>query len=167
MTKAPERVQVTQEIIEGSTRADSSHCMIADAIKQQVPDALHVTVDLATIRYTRRGTGRRYVHLTPSVAQLAIVEYDQGRLVEPFDFRIDKPVQIVKSNAKKAKPGGRTGERVGVKSEPTHTKQVATPERGGTNSIPVVIGGHAPPVMRTAAHTRGRRRQFGLRALER
>lgn len=180
------RVQITPEIIETSCRADSSNCMIADAIKQQIPDALHVSVDLQTIRYTRRGTGRRYICLTPTKGQLAIIEFDQGREVEPFALNL-VPMQIVKANlptatkgkspqTRKAKPSDQPeaerrrgalleGETVPMDAEPTRTKQLAMPS-SNAGVIPVIVGGYPPKTMDKAAHAKGRRRKYGLRSLE-
>lgn len=180
------RIEVTAEIVERACRADSSHCMIATAIKEQLPGVQHVAVDLQTIRYTKPGTGRRYIVLTPRAAQLAIIEFDQGRPVEPFSITL-KPAQIVKSN--RQKPIKKTQSRQTVRRtpdqervaaagtviegqqpiketvEPTFTRQLARTD--GPGGIPIVIGGDAPPVMDKASHSRGRRRTFGLRTLER
>jgi hypothetical protein len=190
MAKLP-RVDVTEAIIERACQADSSHCMIAEAIKEQLPDVQHVAVDLQTIRYTRTGTGRRYIVLTPPSAQLAIIEFDQGRAVPPFSVTL-KPAQIVKSNRSKRSASTKASPRkraikepaaseaaasqgailegpalVPESTEPTFTRQLARPEHGGPGSVPTVIGGDAPPLMDKAAHSRGKRRQFGLRSLER
>jgi hypothetical protein len=143
-----------------------------------------------TIRYTRTGTGRRYIILTPAKAQLAIIEFDQGRAVAPFSLTL-KPAQIVKSNrTKKAQPKQAAAKKAAPKkaavseeealngaivegpalvpesTEPTFSRQLARPEDGGPGSVPIVIGGDAPPIMDKAAHARGKRREFGLRALE-
>jgi hypothetical protein len=189
------QIVVSADLIDRACRADSSHCMIADAIKAQIPDAQHVSVDLQTIRYTRPATGRRYLVLTPAKAQLAIIEFDQGRPVAPFSLNL-KPSQIIKSDlrkkvkaaAKKA-PAKRapindtatppindtTAARGAVlegpalvpeSTEPTGRKQLARMKGDGPGSVPLVIGGHAPPVMDKAAHARGKRRQYGLRVLE-
>jgi hypothetical protein len=83
-------VAVSKSQIDDSTRKDSSHCMIAEALKLSVKSAGKpitegtVSVDLQTIRYTDPERGLRYTYLTPRIAQVALVNFDQGRPVEPF-----------------------------------------------------------------------------------
>jgi hypothetical protein len=58
---------------------NSSHCAIAFAIRDAVPHARHISVDLQTIRYTDTKRGVRYCFLTPHVAQQdVIIPFDQG-----------------------------------------------------------------------------------------
>lgn len=78
-------VQVTRQIIEAAKRRDSSHCMIAEAIKLAVPNATSVAVDLQTIRWTDRERNLRYIYLTPRIGQINLVKFDQGdEDIEPF-----------------------------------------------------------------------------------
>lgn len=122
-------VNIDQDIIETAQRRDSSHCMIADAIKAQVPDAASVSVDLATIRWTDRKRGRRYIYLTPPLAQRALVNFDQGIQTEPFSFRLHKAAQITEAGTKasKAKQG------------------VITKSGESAHNVPIVLGGKEPP----------------------
>lgn len=80
------KVRVTEEHIARATRADSRGCMIVDAIKDARPDFRGVMVDLATVRWTNPRTKMRYVCLTPREAGQALVDYDQGRPIEPLEF---------------------------------------------------------------------------------
>jgi hypothetical protein len=80
------RVNVTEPLIDRATQRDSRHCMIAEAIQHAHPEFKNIMVDLATIRWTNPRTKKRYVCLTPEVAARALVEFDQGRAVEPFAF---------------------------------------------------------------------------------
>src|SRR5262249_16706467 len=43
-------VEVMQQHIDQAMEKDSNHCMIAEAIKETLPKATHVSVDLQTIR---------------------------------------------------------------------------------------------------------------------
>ena len=79
-------IKVTQEMIDRAIPADSSHCMIADAVQATLPKAEFVAVDLATIRWSDRKKGLRYTFLTPRGAQWALVQFDQGVKPEPFSF---------------------------------------------------------------------------------
>lgn len=120
------RVHVTQEIIDASTRRDSSHCMIADAIKAAVPEAAYVSVDLATIRFTDLNAGCRYVYLTPRHAQSALLAFDQGKKPEPFTVQLSGAHVLMTGSARKAKAELKQG--------------------WGSKSTPVRVGGVSPPL---------------------
>jgi hypothetical protein len=79
---------------------DSAHCMIADGLKAELPHARAVAVDLATIRYTDKRNGRRYIYLTPPEAQSALLEFDEGFEPEPFDVAAHA-VQIIEPKARR------------------------------------------------------------------
>lgn len=118
-------LKITEEIIAESCRADSSHCMIAEALKVAVPDAQRVTVDLQTIRYTDSKTKQRYVYLTPRRGQEALVSFDQGETVEPFGLYLSTAAQITTAKAR-------------------GTGKIKRPN-GGSNA-PVRVGGTTPPL---------------------
>ncbi len=81
-------IEVTEDLITNAVRADSTSCMIADAIKAQVPGATHVAVDLQSIRWSDPAKGLRYVYLTPTNAQGALVMFDQGLEMEAFTVKL-------------------------------------------------------------------------------
>src|SRR6267154_4598986 len=83
-------VEVSEDVIKLSTQADSSHCMIADAVRKAVPGATGISVDLQTIRFSDPKKRMRYVYLTPRIAQVALVDFDAGQKPEPFTFRLDR-----------------------------------------------------------------------------
>jgi hypothetical protein len=56
-------IPVEQPHIDESMERNSSHCMTALAIKDAIPVATHICVDLQSIRWTRKGL--RYCFLTP------------------------------------------------------------------------------------------------------
>lgn len=158
MTKAgktPTRrlhIPITQEIINNAVQRDSSHCVVADAIKAALPDARRVTVDLQTIRWTMPD-GTRLVYLTPAPQQRQIVNFDQGFVPEPGDMYLDHPIQ-----------------RVPPRERHTVTPKVATvtTKHNGKTKTPTITvdveGGRLPPTG-ALSNTRGRRRTFGLRTL--
>src|SRR5438034_11685730 len=80
-------IAVSQANIEKGINADSRKCVVAEAVKSCIPNATSVAVDLATIRFTDKETGNRYTYMTPSSAQQAIIQFDQGIKPEPFEFR--------------------------------------------------------------------------------
>lgn len=170
LPKAPKlRVEITKELIDTATRRDSNHCMIADAVKNVRSDVSGIAVDLATIRFTDRKKGARFIYLTPRIAQAALVNFDQGNPPEPFSFVL-RGGQVTRS--------GRTWR--------SHEKREATPaqkeaaakaqntrlgrtrlRKAGTGNVPERVGGYAPPLQRTKDNLPfSRRRAFGLRALE-
>jgi hypothetical protein len=94
-------IAVRQQHLDAALRANSSHCAIAMAIKDAVPDAKHIAVDLQTIRWTNPKRGVRYCFLTPAVAQHSvIIPFDQGETCKPVTFRM-KPAFVVRMGAKR------------------------------------------------------------------
>jgi hypothetical protein len=80
-------IEVTPDLVERATKRDSQHCMIAEAIKRKDPQRYtQVYVDLQTIRWSDRKTGKRYTALTPTVAAKLLVDFDQGKPLEPVAF---------------------------------------------------------------------------------
>ena len=94
------RLDITQDLIDEATRQDSGHCVIADAIKSLVKGASNVSVDLATIRWTDREAGVRYVYLTPIPAQQLLLSFDYGMPIEPQQIRMGFAAQVVEVTAK-------------------------------------------------------------------
>lgn len=152
-------IKIDREIIEAAKRRDSSHCMIAEAIKAAVPDAKSVSVDLASIRWTDPKRGLRYTYLTPRTAQLELIRFDQGdETIEPFSFHL-RGAMVTASKMKKA----------GAEKLPT---KATLGERSGTHKgeVPERIGGKTPPIGPLSNHSKvrvGLRREFGLRRLSR
>lgn len=106
-------IEVTEADIEQAVPKDSGHCAIADAIARQIPGAANVTVDLQTIRWSDRDKGKRYVYLTPRVAQILLLDFDRGDRdrCEPLTFRLIEPVQVVPIRGKN--PETRNKEQAG------------------------------------------------------
>jgi hypothetical protein len=82
------KIQVTAENIERACKADSRHCMIADAISTQLPGVRNISVDMMNIRWSDPSTGWRYIYMTPKAAQYALIDYDMGLPIEPFSFQV-------------------------------------------------------------------------------
>lgn len=104
-------VNVTGPLIERATQRDSRHCMIAEAIQAENPHFKNISVDLSTIRWTNPRTRKRYIALTPEPAAAALVEFDQGRTVEPFTFPVETiqstPVLVAVETTAEAQADGR------------------------------------------------------------
>jgi hypothetical protein len=94
-------IPVLDRHLAAAMRANSSHCAIAMAIKDAIPDARMIAVDLQTIRGSNPKRGVRYVFLTPHVAQQdVIIPFDQGEECKPVTFRM-KPAWITRIGAKR------------------------------------------------------------------
>jgi hypothetical protein len=172
-------IPVTREVIERAERRDSSHCMIAEAIREAVPGATAIAVDLQSIRWSDPVLRLRYVYMTPPVCQVALVSFDQGLHTNPFSFTLAR-AQILPMGP----PGEREARRQRALARGAPAKQTppAMPPAAaggapgstkvfvagrGMNQVPHVVGGKAPP---TGALTntvyKGKRRAFGVRTLK-
>lgn len=129
-------VNVTQELIDRAEKRDSSHCMIADAVRAALPEAKSVSVDLVTIRFTDPAKNQRYIYLTPLTAQQALVDLDQGRHNEPFKFVLGKAVQVMEAGGRAGPDGKRT-------KNPRRTVQGVV--GGSGRNQPTKLGGDYPP----------------------
>lgn len=99
MTNAKEplrsiRLHVDQHHIDNAEVKNSHHCMIADALREAIPEARFISVDLQSIRfsvfdetrYREERVGIRYFYFTPTIAQVALLKFDQGKKLRAFEF---------------------------------------------------------------------------------
>jgi hypothetical protein len=77
---------VSDTVIASAKTGASSHCAIAQGVGASIPGVSHITVDIATIRFTI-GEKRMYYH-TPSAVQRFILAFDNGEDVKPFTFTL-------------------------------------------------------------------------------
>jgi hypothetical protein len=170
-------IAVLQKHIDEAMRANSSHCAIAFAIRDAIPDATFVAVDLQTIRWSNPKRGVRYCFLTPTIAQHdVIIPFDQGEECKPVTFKM-KPAFITRIGAKRnhtpdADQLKGTGLKV-AEEEPSRPlipyagkekperKRRAISATKPDGSIPVTLGGRMPPRSVLA------RREYGLRQVRR
>jgi hypothetical protein len=139
--------------------------MIAEAVKSAYPMARGIAVDLATIRFSDREKGLRYTYMTPRIAQSALVNFDQKRKPEPFQFLL-RGAQVTKSGRDKQE--SRKGRSHAQREA---TRKASLVYRNGKKNkagfVPDRVGGKTPPLQRSADNLPfSRRRAFGLRALE-
>ena len=140
------KIKVNEEVISTARRANSAHCVGADAIKWQVPHAANISVDLQTVRYSDRTRGERYVYLTPRILQECIIAWDAGQVPKPFNFSLlGASVHLTQ----RKQPNG--------KRRPPGKKRLIKPRKG--THTPSTFGGPTPPAGLT-------RRQFGMRAFD-
>jgi len=141
-------IHITQKEVEGGIVADSRKCMIAEAVKNCLPNVKNVAVDLATIRFTDTKTGSRYTYMTPRAAQQALVQFDNGQKPEPFSIRLQTLFQIrPKSVIARRNP------TKGIVFEKEYGENIAP-------KAPIKVGGQPMPKA-----TLGYIRRFGLRSL--
>ena len=156
------RINVTPSILERACRKDSSHCMIAEAIKEAWPDVYDVSVDVRTIRMTDRKAGKRFVYLTPQNCVENLIKFDFGVKLDPWHFFVPmRPAQVYpltvrdQSKANKAKRPKNTGKKEIKASHDSPT--------------PLVHGGRPPMTAALASSARGgprgRKRIFGMQVL--
>jgi hypothetical protein len=153
-------LEITEEIINVAVQRDSGHCVLAEAVKIAFPGAQHVAVDLQTIRFSDPKLRRRYIYLTPRIGQKALVDWDQGVRPQPFSLRLQGAHSIAMAS---------NGRHAGGKTE-----LIRKPGGGGGEHYQQLIrdGGKAPPIGALASGVtgkvpKGRRREFGLRSLDR
>jgi hypothetical protein len=132
------KITVPEEIIALSTKKDSGTCMIAESIRRQIPEARSILVDLATIRYSDLEKGFRYTYLTPRKAQLALIDFDQGRVPEPFEFTLYGG-QVTRAGTKRKVAAPPSAEQQDAAAS-TPSGEAPPPPEPGTNAAIRVWG---------------------------
>jgi hypothetical protein len=198
--KAPRvNLAVTPELIADAIAEDSSHCMIAEAVKAALPHVRHVSVDIQTIRFSDPQNRVRFVYLTPRLGQTALVRFDAGDKIEPFRMQLrdphitpmnpprsqrkpaavpltehDRQVADAKrerlADARERKARVQAG-RGGTSPKLVRNGKAQPGPKGGGTALPRLEGGNPPPTAALASGSgripAGRRRQYGIRALDR
>lgn len=118
------RVSVSKDHISNGVQKNSQHCMIADAIKDCCPKAQFIMVDLQTIRFSDQSKGKRFVYLTPAVAQHNILKFDKGDAVKPFVFSLASPVKT--KSMQRAMPSTETAKAHHRKAQRKYRKNQKT-----------------------------------------
>jgi hypothetical protein len=141
-------VRITQKEIDTAVKGNSSHCMLADAIKRSL-GGKNVSVDLQTIRWSDPKKRERYIFLTPPQAQRAILQFDEGIAPKPFRLKLHGgqiiPMKEWSNDDKK-------------RVKRTQSRPVIVPNPDGHATT--ILGGK--PTRMTHI---GRRRTFGLREI--
>lgn len=160
------KVSVTRQLIDEAVPRDSSHCMIAEAVREAYPDAKHVAVDLQTIRFTDPKRSLRFTYLTPRIGQVALVHWDDGTKPEPFEMTL-RGGQVTRSGSTQKRAGQDQSEAqrqqrqaAGVKAQQKLRKTRLAQQGRNNGLVPDRVGGKTPPITKFA-----NRRAFGLRGL--
>jgi hypothetical protein len=159
LTAPRPRIDVIQEDIDHAIPKNSGLCMVAQGVYRAVPSAIHVFIDLQTIRWTDRNKGLRYIYLTPRLVQIALYKWDWGIKPKPFSFQL-RGAQIVSAQITKIGPDGKKSQprahklgRAKLSIAPNQSKKVRVK--------PDTIGGRAPKITRFAYN----KRVFGQRSI--
>lgn len=101
------RVDITEERILTSVRRSSSHCMIAEALRDVLPEDRYraVTVDLYTANFSEPEKALRYSYHLPRNAQIALIQFDRGQVPEPFSFTLQRAHKITRRRPSGARAG--------------------------------------------------------------
>lgn len=130
--------------------------MIAEAIKDAVPGAKSVTVDLQTIRWSDPVRRLRYIYVTPMKCVKALIDFDHGRPVDSFTFAVRNgmvtPMNTKNPNRDRS-----------LQATPRRARLV--PRDASNPGEVTIVGGSTPPM--AAYSSRSVRRVYGLRMLER
>ncbi len=111
------RVDITDNRIAESVRRSSSHCMIAEAIKEMLPDAKRVLVDLYFASFTDEKRNLRFIYHLPRQAQLSLIDFDAGRVPEPFSFTLQKAAHIRRTDRRGVNSGDPDGAKTNEERE--------------------------------------------------
>jgi hypothetical protein len=178
-TSGRAEVSVEQKHLDAALRANSSHCAIAMAIADAVPNARRTSVDLQTIRWTDCKRNVRYCFLTPHVAQQdIIIPFDQGETCKPVTFKM-RPAWVIKAGARYERQAPDPEQLRGTglkpaadpsperplipyagKEKPERKRRTMISATKPDGSIPVTLGGKLPPRSVLA------RREYGMRVLK-
>ncbi|PWT77541.1 MAG: hypothetical protein C5B60_02600 [Chloroflexi bacterium] len=147
--------EVTQEDIDNGIANDSFYCPISNAINRTSPYLHRVQTDLASIRWSDLTKRKRYVFITPDIAQQFIIQYGEGK-ARPFTLKLPIAAQIVEMRPKIRTPEQklRRQELEQLKRK-RKARQKKTMNREGT-----IIGGRIMPTL-----NRQRYRQYGVQVL--
>jgi len=111
-------VSVTQDDINEGVRDQSAHCIVATAIGRSIPEALRISVDVQTIRFT---IGKeRLIYMTPREVGRYILAFDAG------NFAAIKPMKIEIADPQVAEPKRKSASRLIVKGGNEKSKQQNT-----------------------------------------
>jgi hypothetical protein len=82
--------------------------MIAEAIHAAAPDLANVMVDIHSIRASDPKRRLRFSYATPRIAALALIDFDQGVMPEPFSFWLRRPATITRQGPRPGRPDNDT-----------------------------------------------------------
>lgn len=170
-------IHIKAENVDRAISGNSSHCMIADAIKEQVPGAQRVSVDLQSIRFSIPERGKRYTFWTPQLAQHALLDFDLGHDIEEFSFCLGHAAQITPTYSGRTAVKNAKAKVKKATAAPKKSVSAKKPISVGTGGVPTAVGGKTAPFGALAAGAgtgsvkaakgsrTGARRAYGLRAL--
>lgn len=141
------KISVTEDDIRRGIPEDSGLCVVATAIARHIPDAVRISVDLRTVRFTHAVTGERVQWLTPYAVSEYVVNFDAGDSIKPFTFtlnssdrvRIQRRVRSEESYEKNAAAQRQRRAAAHVAAKPSPTKPTkrnpSPPTESGSEKI--------------------------------
>src|SRR4029077_405620 len=154
-------ISVAETIIEKACQRNSRHCMIAEAIKEQIPGAINVVVDMMTIRFSIPEKGFRYTFHTPPLAQDALARFDRGIAVDPFTVRLKNGHATSMVKHVRETDGPRIKKTKVHNGLGTPKIKVEKASNGGIETE--IVGGKPPPVLKPKHGSHSSIRVFGVR----
>lgn len=130
-------IEVTPGDIEKAQVGDSFQCVVAQAIKRQIPEARKIDVDARTVRWS--DDGGRHVFLTPYTVAGYVIAFDAGDDLHPFRFQLRDPIPALQKQAKT--PASKDTKR---------TRNKVTSERQRVKAAERVLADEAAPPERKA-----------------
>ena len=81
-------VRVTQRHINEAVKKNAHQCMLAEAIRDAYGDdrCLYAHVDMTAMRFSDPERDRQFLYFHSHKTLTALLAFDQGRLVKPFEF---------------------------------------------------------------------------------
>lgn len=122
------KVNVTARHIEEAKCGNPYHCMIAEAIRDSVPNAQYVIVRTNGITITQRrknGVSVRSRWMVPTKAARAIIRFDAGDSVSPFSF---EPTMVDRHELKPRTDLQREMDRINQRKKRTAMKVLSRKE---------------------------------------
>lgn len=81
-------VAITQANIDDACRRNANKCMIANAIQAAYPHLRRIVVTINEIGVTDPKAGYRYRYMQPAKNTRALINYDLGKKIRPYEFTV-------------------------------------------------------------------------------
>jgi hypothetical protein len=115
------KVAVGQSEIDHAIRANSRKCMIHQSIERDYPSLKNIVVDKNQVRVTDPDRDVIYTFDMAPLAKAAILKWDAGETIQPFEFRLRHPIvrqRIKRNDGRKGTSNDRAARSLGVVPTP-------------------------------------------------
>jgi hypothetical protein len=83
----PFTVKITQAMIDKAMASTGTVDFLTEAVKA-TKDVKNVCWDTASVRFTDKSTGVRHICPTPPLARIAMLKFDNGEHIQPFNIML-------------------------------------------------------------------------------